>query len=96
MSEQLEEVTAPKPVDLCGEVCPMTFVRAKLHLDRAAASEVVRFLLKDDDQLRSVAISLKQEGHRIEAVEQEDGHYRIRVRKGPGNGRSISGLSHDI
>ena len=82
MSEQLEEVTAPKPVDLCGEVCPMTFVKAKLHLDRTAAGEVVRFLLKDDDQLRSMAISLKEEGHRIESVEQDNGHYRIAVRKG--------------
>jgi len=67
---------------LTGEVCPMTFVKAKLHIERLAAGETVEIVLRGDEQLRSVAMSIKAEGHRIESVRQEGEHHRVVVRRG--------------
>jgi len=82
MTEESKEAKPKAIADLCGEVCPMTFVKAKLHLERVAAGEVLELVLKDDEQLRSTAMSLKEEGHRIESVRQQDGRYHVLVRKG--------------
>jgi len=78
------EVQAPALcADLTGEVCPMTFVKAKMLLDRAKADELVGVRLKEGEQLRSVSMSVKAEGHRIERVEREgDERYLLFIRKG--------------
>jgi len=74
--------TDAREVDLTGEVCPMTFVRAKLHLDRLAVGEATTLILKAGDQIRNVPRSLRDEGHGIEAVQQDGDRYRLLVRKG--------------
>jgi len=67
--------------DLTAEVCPMTFVRAKIYLDQVPAGELVEFVLKAGEQMRNVPKSLKAEGHRIEAVRQSGEMYYLLVRK---------------
>jgi tRNA 2-thiouridine synthesizing protein A len=81
MSNHTEPKVAPQ-VDLTGEVCPMTFVKAKLHLDRIASGDALEIVLKDGEQLRSVAMSLKEEGHRIEQVRHDGNRAHVLVRKG--------------
>ncbi|MFQ6098204.1 MAG: sulfurtransferase TusA family protein, partial [Armatimonadota bacterium] len=46
MTDAPTAVPVPTQVDLTGEVCPMTFVRAKLHLAKLAAGELIEFVLK--------------------------------------------------
>ncbi|MBM3497131.1 MAG: sulfurtransferase TusA family protein [Armatimonadetes bacterium] len=74
--------TEAREVDLTGEVCPMTFVKAKLHLDRLAVGDATTLILKAGDQIRNVPRSLRDEGHAIEAVQQDGDRYRLLVRKG--------------
>ena len=81
MTDQ-NEATAADSLDLTCEVCPMTFVRAKLRLDRIAVGEVLEITLKEGEQMRSVPMSLKAEGHKIEAVRREGDRYHLLVRKG--------------
>lgn len=81
MSNSAEQKIAQQ-VDLTGEVCPMTFVKAKLHLDRITAGEALEIVLKDGEQLRSVAMSLKEEGHRVEQVRLDGNRAHVLVRKG--------------
>jgi tRNA 2-thiouridine synthesizing protein A len=69
-------------VDLTGEVCPMTFVRAKLHLDRLSQGDLIELVLNSGEQMRNVPQSLKSEGHRIEKVTQEAERFHLIVRKG--------------
>lgn len=69
-------------VDLRQEVCPMTFVRAKLYLDQIGIGQTIEFLLNDGEQMRNVPRSLKDEGHRVERVECCGAYYRLLVRKG--------------
>jgi len=73
---------ARESLDLTGEVCPMTFVKAKLRLERVATGEVVEIVLKEGEQMRSVPMSLKAEGHKIEAVRRDGDRYHLLVRKG--------------
>lgn len=82
MSTAAKDEPSVPSVDLTREVCPITFVKAKLHMERMAPGELIEFVLKEGDQIRDVPRSLKEEGHRIEAVRQEGERYRLRVRKG--------------
>jgi len=76
------EKTAPvQQVDLTGEVCPMTFVRAKLHLEQLGPGEAIEFVLKEGDHMRNVPRSIKEEGHVIEAVRREGERVYLLVRK---------------
>ena len=74
--------TLTATVDLTGEVCPMTFVKAKLRLEQIAPGQILELVLKEGEQMRSVPISLKAEGHKIEAVRREGDRYHLLVRKG--------------
>jgi TusA-related sulfurtransferase len=67
--------------DLTREVCPMTFVRAKLYLEAMEAGERIGFILKEGIQARSVPSSLEEEGHLIESVQRLGDTYRVVVRK---------------
>ncbi|MGD8238463.1 MAG: sulfurtransferase TusA family protein [Armatimonadota bacterium] len=76
------EAVAVAQVDLTGEVCPMTFVRTKLHLEKLSPGDLIELVLKPGEQMRNVPQSLKAEGHRIEKVTGETDRFHLIVRKG--------------
>lgn len=74
---------ADRVLDITHEVCPMTFVRTRLALDRMAPGEVLLVLLQGDEPLRNVPRTAREQGHEI--LEQhvgEDGVTRLLIRKG--------------
>lgn len=71
-----------KLADLTGAVCPMTFVRFKLAIEKIAAGELLEIILNEGEQMQNVPRSIKEEGHRVESVRQEDDGYHLLVRKG--------------
>jgi TusA-related sulfurtransferase len=60
-------------LDITGEVCPMTFVRTKLLVERMAPGELVEVRLKGKEPLGNVPRSVVELGHEIVAMEAEDG-----------------------
>lgn len=52
-------------LDLSGEVCPYTFVKAKLKMEEIAAGEELTIILDDSAATANVSRSLKSEGHEI-------------------------------
>ena len=72
---------AADSIDLTCDVCPMTFVKAKLHLERMAAGVVLEVVLKEVEAVRNLAMNMKGEGHRVEAVRRDDDSYHVLVRK---------------
>ncbi len=69
-------------LDITGEVCPMTFVRTKLRLERMAEGEILRIRLRDGEPLANVPRALADHGHeilRLEAV--GDAVWTLEVRK---------------
>jgi tRNA 2-thiouridine synthesizing protein A len=81
MTQPVHKKAPAQHVDLTGEVCPMTFVKAKLHLEELSAGEVLEIILKGGEQMQNVPRSIKDEGHRIESVRQEGDRYHLFVRK---------------
>ena len=69
-------------VDLRGVACPSNYVRARLALEPLEPGAEIEFLLDDGEPVRNVPRSLRDDGDQVLAVTVEDGHYRIRVRKG--------------
>ncbi len=81
MTHEKEEISVARFVDLTGEVCPMTFFKAKLHLEQLRPGEVLEVLLKDGEQMRNVPCGVKEDGHQIVHLRPEDDRYHVFIRK---------------
>lgn len=69
-------------LDITGEVCPMTFVRTKLRLERMAEGEILRIRLRDGEPLTNVPRALADHGHEILRLEAAgEGIWTLEVRK---------------
>ena len=67
-------------LDITGDVCPMTFVKVKMGLQRIASQGKLNVRLKED-ALKNVISSLKAEGHRVTKVSREEGIFLLEVTK---------------
>jgi tRNA 2-thiouridine synthesizing protein A len=75
---------SPAPVrfvDLSCEICPMTFVKLKLNLDRIVPGDLMEVVLKEGEHMVNIPRNIKEEGHKIEAVSREGNKYHLLVRK---------------
>lgn len=69
-------------LDVRGEVCPYTFLKAKLALEPMAPGQILRVILGNEVSARDVPKSLGDAGHAVLAVEPLGGHlWAITVRK---------------
>ncbi len=73
-------------LDITPEVCPLTFVRTKLLVERMASGEVAEVRLKGAEPLLNVPRSLAELGHQILSLTAENGEgpegvHRLVVRK---------------
>ncbi len=74
-------------LDITREVCPLTFVRTKLLLEKMAAGEVASIRLSAGEPLDNLPRSLRDQGHAVLEVAREAAGgdtYRLLVRKGSG------------
>ncbi len=67
-------------LDITGDVCPMTFVKVKMGLQKIAPSGKINVRLKEE-ALKNVISSLKTEGHRVTNVSREEGTFLLEVEK---------------
>lgn len=69
-------------LDIRGEVCPMTFVRAKLAIEKMALGDVLEIIVDHRPASVNVPRSMEHEGQTVLVVEQTDpAQWRICVRK---------------
>jgi len=69
-------------LDITGEVCPMTFVRTKLALERLAVGEILRIRLRDGEPRRNVPQAVRDHGHEIISLALiSDELYELTIRK---------------
>jgi TusA-related sulfurtransferase len=80
----MTESQAPdREIDITGEVCPMTFVRTRLALDRMAPGQVLQIRLRGAEPLRNVPRSAAEQGHEVLSLETgADGIATLRLRRG--------------
>jgi tRNA 2-thiouridine synthesizing protein A len=72
-----------RTLDITGEVCPMTFVRTRLALDRLSPGQTLLVLLRGDEPRRNVPATATVQGHTVlsEATD-ESGVTRLLLRRG--------------
>lgn len=73
-------------IDITGEVCPLTFVRTKLLIEKMRSGETLEVRLRGAEPLRNVPRSVTELGHAILSIEAEAGQdatgvHRLRLRK---------------
>lgn len=81
-----QENSADLFLDITSEVCPLTFVKTKLLVERMAVGQTLEVRLNAGEPLENVPRSLAELGHTILAVEAETpddpaGVHRLRMRK---------------
>jgi TusA-related sulfurtransferase len=70
-------------LDITAEVCPMTFVRTRLALDRMKPGQVLLVRLRGDEPLRNVPRTAREQGHEVLSLETgADGVAELRLRRG--------------
>jgi TusA-related sulfurtransferase len=70
-------------LDIRGVVCPITFVKTKLALEKMAPGEVIRVVVDAASAAENVPRSLDREGHTVLSVtEAGAGTWEIVARKG--------------
>jgi TusA-related sulfurtransferase len=72
-------------LDITDKVCPMTFVKTKLLLEKMAPGETAEVRLRGGEPLENVPRSLIELGQEIlEKTQESDSVWRIVFRKIPG------------
>jgi TusA-related sulfurtransferase len=75
---------ARPPLDLRPYACPLTYVKARIALERIAEGERLAVLLAAGEPVESVPRSAEEDGHRVVSVEPlGDGSeaYRVVIEK---------------
>jgi TusA-related sulfurtransferase len=71
-------------LDITKDLCPLTFVKAKLLLERMSSGETARIRLRAGEPLENVPRALVEAGHEIVSLTEEgseSGIHNLLVRK---------------
>jgi tRNA 2-thiouridine synthesizing protein A len=72
-------------IDITGDVCPMTFVRTRLALDRMVPGGLLLVRLRGAEPVHNVPLAVKQQGHEVVSLETDaDGTVSLLIRRGAG------------
>ena len=79
----MPELIADREVDITRDVCPMTFVRTRLALDRLNPGQPLLVRLRGDEPLRNVPRTAAGQGHAVLSLTAEaDGTHLLLLRRG--------------
>ena len=69
-------------IDITDVVCPTTFVKAKVALEELEEGQILSIRLNDGEPVQNVPRSIKEEGHEILKLDDnQDGTYTLIVKK---------------
>jgi TusA-related sulfurtransferase len=82
MGISVKETIHHREIDITAELCPMTFVRTRLALDRMQAGEVLKVLLRGEEPRRNVPRTATEQGHSVLRQEPDaDGTVAVWIMK---------------
>jgi TusA-related sulfurtransferase len=67
-SDPRDAQDAPRSIDLCGELCPFTFVRTKLALEQLPIGAALRVIVDHEPATRNIPRSATEWGQEVVAV----------------------------
>ena len=71
-----------RTLDIRGQVCPLTFVRSKLAIEKMALGEVLEIIVDHQPAAANVPRSMEHEGQTVLGIEQPgEAEWRLYVRK---------------
>ena len=74
---------ADREIDITRDLCPMTFVKTRIALDRLTAGQTLLVRLKGEEPLRNVPRTATEQGHTVlEQRREADGTTLLLLRKG--------------
>ena len=74
--------TPTEKVDITDVVCPVTFVKTKVALEELEDGQILQVHLNDGEPVQNVPRSVKDEGHQIlKLKDNEDGTFELYIRK---------------
>lgn len=73
-------------LDLRGVACPTNYVRVRLALEPLSPGDEIEVLLAEGEPIANVPRSVRDDGDEVLAIDREDDHFRVRIRKGEGVG----------
>lgn len=77
-----DAIDAHRTLDIKGQVCPLTFVRSKLAIEKMALGEVLEIVVDHRPAAANVPRSMEREGQTVLKIEQTGAaEWRIFVRK---------------
>ena len=68
-------------IDLLGVKCPFNYVKTKIKLETMASGSVLEVLLDDGEPSENVPKSIKNDGHKVISLVEEQGHYKLTIEK---------------
>jgi tRNA 2-thiouridine synthesizing protein A len=75
--------SADRSIDITSDVCPMTFVKTRIALDRLAPGQTLLIRLRGEEPLRNVPRTAVEQGHTVlDQHEETDGTTLLLLRKG--------------
>jgi TusA-related sulfurtransferase len=76
-------LTANHEIDITRDLCPMTFVKTRIALDRLSPGQTLLVRLKGEEPLRNVPRTAVEQGHILLKQQAEpDGSTLLLLRKG--------------
>lgn len=77
----MQDVT--QEIDITTDVCPMTFVRTRLALDRMVPGDTLLVRLKGEEPLQNVPRTATEQGHTVLSIETDSaGISTLLIRRG--------------
>lgn len=68
-------------IDLLGVKCPFNYVKTKIKLETMASGSILEVLLDAGEPSENVPRSIKNDGHQVVSLTEENGHYKLTVEK---------------
>lgn len=73
--------TVDREIDLSGDVCPYTFVKSKLALERMTSGDILRVRVDNGESAANVPRSMELEGHQVLSLDADADGWLITVKK---------------
>ncbi len=78
----MQEIKVDRELDIRGEICPFTFVKSKLVLEKMEIGETLRVLIDYEPSAVNVPKSMRDEGQEVIAVNKiDENQWEILIRK---------------
>lgn len=78
----MSEYKENSELNIKGEICPFTFVKSKLALEKMKKGEILRVIVDYEPAIRNVPRSMEEQGHKVLSVNKiNDTDFEIIVEK---------------